>query len=125
MYVAELWRHPVKSLQGESLDEAVVEDSGLASDRRWGIVDCETGKVLTARRVPSLLLASARLTATGVELLLPDGNVLVAPSAHADDVLSKWIGRRVALVHSESIGAGVGEFFQDATDDNSAVVSWT
>jgi hypothetical protein len=44
---------------------------------------------------------------------------------HADDVLSKWIGRRVALVHAESIGAGTGEFFEDATDDNSTVVSWT
>jgi uncharacterized protein YcbX len=125
VHVAELWRHPVKSLQGEPLDEAVVEDSGLSGDRRWGIVDSETGMVLTARRVPSLLLASSRLTDTGVELLLPDGDVLIAPSAHADDVLSKWIGRRVALVHAESFGAGVGEYFEDAIDDNSAVVSWT
>src|SRR5690348_2837053 len=49
VHVAELWRHPVKSLQGEPLDEAVVEDSGLAGDRRWGIVDSETGVVLTGR----------------------------------------------------------------------------
>jgi len=125
VHVAELWRHPVKSLQGESTDEAVVEDPGLAGDRQWGIVDCETGMVLTARRVPSLLLASARLTETGVELLLPDGDVLMAPSAHTDDVLSNWIGRRVALVRAESTGPGVGEYFEDATDDNSAVVSWT
>ena len=125
MRVAELWRHPVKSLQGEPLDEAVVEDSGLVGDRRWGIVDCETGMVLTARRVPSLLLASARRTDTGVEVLLPDGEVVIGPSAHADDVLSMWLGRPVALTHAEAVGAGVGEFFQDATDDDSAVVSWT
>jgi uncharacterized protein YcbX len=120
-----LWRHPVKSLQGERLDEAVVEDSGLSGDRRWGIVDRETGKVLTARRVPSLLLASSRLSNTGIELLLPDGQVLIVPSAHADDVLSKWIGRPVVLVDAESFGAGVGEYYEDATDDESAVVSWT
>ena len=125
VHVVELWRHPVKSLQGEPLDEAVVEDSGLSGDRGWGIVDRETGKVLTARRVPSLLLASARLTDTGVEILLPDGDVLIAPSVHADDALSKWIGRPVALVRAESFGGGVGEYFADATDDNSAVVSWT
>jgi len=75
VHVVELWRHPVKSLQGESLDEAVIEDSGLSGDRRWGIVDRETGMILTARRVPSLLLASSRLTDTGVEVLLPDGEV--------------------------------------------------
>jgi len=125
VHVVELWRHPVKSLQGEPLDEAVVEDSGLSGDRGWGILDRETGKVLTARRVPSLLLASARLTDTGVEIRLPDGDVLIAPSAHADDALSKWIGRPVALVRAESFGVGVGEYFEDATDDNSAVVSWT
>lgn len=125
MRVVELWRHPVKSLQGEALEEAVVEDSGLLGDRRWGIVDCETGMVLTARRVPSLLLAGARCTDSGLEIRLPDGDVLVAPGAEADDALSKWIGRRVEVTNAESHGAGVGEFFEDATDDNSRVVSWT
>jgi uncharacterized protein YcbX len=125
VHVAELWRHPVKSLQGERLDEAVVVDSGLSGDRGFGIVDSETGMVLTARRVPPLLFASSRLTESGVEVRLPDGDVLDAPSAHADDVLSKWIGRRVTLVGAESFGPGIGEFFQDSIDDRSAVVSWT
>jgi uncharacterized protein YcbX len=123
--VVELWRHPVKSLQGEPLDEAVIEDTGLRGDRRLGIVDRDTGMVLTARRAPSLLLATARLTDAGVELVLPDGEVISGPSAEADDALSRWIGRPVALVRAESFGAGVGEFFADATDDESLVVSWT
>jgi uncharacterized protein YcbX len=123
--VAELWRHPVKSLQGEPLEEAVVEATGLFGDRRWGIVDSETGIVLTARRVPVLLLATSCVSDGGVELRLPDGQVLVGPGEHADDVLSTWIGRRVELVNAESVDAGVGEFFEDATDDASAVVSWT
>ena len=66
MHVSELWRHPVKSLQGEPLDEVTVENSGLLGDRKWGIVDQETGMVLTARRVPLLLLASARVGINGV-----------------------------------------------------------
>jgi uncharacterized protein YcbX len=125
VHVVELWRHPVKSLQGESVDDAVVEESGLAGDRRWGIVDRATGMVLTARRVPSLLLASARRTDAGVEVTLPDGDVVDGPSGDADEVLSRWIGRPVALVPAESFGAGVGEFFEDATDDGSTVLSWT
>ena len=63
----------------------------------------------------------SRLSDAGVELRLPDGRTLVAPSADADEVLSEWIGRPVSLVHAESFGAGVGEFFTDATDDASAV----
>jgi uncharacterized protein YcbX len=125
MRVVEVWRHPVKSLQGERLGEAVIEDSGMESDRRWGIVDRESGNVLTAKRVPALLLARARLTEAGVDVVLPDGDVLAAPSAHTDDVLSKWLGRDVALVHAESLASGVGEYFQNAIDEESAIVSWT
>jgi MOSC domain-containing protein len=125
MRVVELWRHPVKSMQGELLTEAVLEDSGLTGDRRMGIVDAETGKVLTARRVPPLLLARSWLADAGVGIELPGGEVLEGPSTDTDEVLSKWIGRPVQLVHAESVEPGVGEFFRDATDDNSAVVSWT
>jgi hypothetical protein len=124
VHVVELWRHPVKSLQGERLDEARVEDSGVSGDRRWGIVDGETGKVLTARREPSLLLASSRLTDTGIEIRLPDGTLLMAPSVDTNDALSRWIGRPVELVPADSVEAGVGEFFEDATDDTSPIVSW-
>jgi uncharacterized protein YcbX len=63
--VTELWRYPAKSLQGERLDAAMVTGKGLDSDRRYAIVDLDTGLGLTARRVPELLFASASLTADG------------------------------------------------------------
>ena len=39
--VLEIWRHPVKSLRGEPLDEAEVTPDGLAGDRGWGIRDLD------------------------------------------------------------------------------------
>lgn len=36
MELVGLWRYPVKSLQGEHLESASVEDSGLVGDRQWG-----------------------------------------------------------------------------------------
>jgi uncharacterized protein len=91
--VLELWRYPVKSLQGELLDEAEVGTLGISGDRHWALFDRETGFGLTARRVPDLLFASARLRADGhVEVVLPDGTV-----TRDDAVLSDWLGRRVEL----------------------------
>jgi uncharacterized protein YcbX len=93
MRVLELWRYPVKSLQGERLPEVALGPYGLAGDRRWALFDARTGLGLTARRVPDLLFASGRLRADGdVEVVLPDGTVT------ADDaVLSRWLGRPVSL----------------------------
>ena len=93
MRVLELWRYPVKSLQGEQLDSVPVTGEGLEGDRQFAIYDVETGLGLTARRVPELLFASARLGDDGsVELTLPDGSL-----ARDDEALSAWLGRRVAL----------------------------
>ena len=55
MRVASLHRYPVKSLQGERLDTAVVGHAGIAGDRAHALRDLSTGVVLTARRDPMLL----------------------------------------------------------------------
>ena len=89
----ELWRYPVKSLQGERLDSAAVQEEGIEGDRRYAIFDLESGLGLTARRVPELLFAAARVIDDDrVQITLPDGSL-----AFDDDVLSAWLGRPVAL----------------------------
>ena len=93
MQVDELWRYPVKSLQGERLTGAEVGPDGLAGDRQWALFDAGTGLGLTARRVPDLLFLTGRLRPDGrVEVVLPDGSV-----TSEDAVLSDWFGRPVAL----------------------------
>ena len=90
--VTSLWRYPVKSLQGEQLEEVVVGPEGLEGDRRFALFDPDTGFGLTARRVPELLFASARWQGDTVEVTLPDGSV-----AEDDAALSRWLGRPVEL----------------------------
>jgi uncharacterized protein YcbX len=97
MRVRQLWRFPVKSLAGHALERSAVGPLGLAGDRVLGLVDLDTGLVLTARRAPQLLLArpvpADDGAAGGWRIALPDGRVT------ADDaVLSDWLGRRVHLL---------------------------
>jgi uncharacterized protein YcbX len=114
--VQEIWRFPVKSLQGERLDTAALGPQGIVGDRGWALFDLDTGFGLTARRVPELLFAAGRLRAGGaVEVVLPDGTV-----TRDDAVLSAWAGRRVALRSAaEATGARRYEIAADADDETS------
>ena len=99
MRVVELWRFPVKSLQGERVEEVEFGTGGVAGDRRYAIFDVATGFGLTARRAPEMLFAAARTTAAGtVEVVLPDGRV-----AADDDALSAWLGKPVQLRSVEEV----------------------
>jgi uncharacterized protein YcbX len=118
MRVVELWRYPVKSLQGERLEAAAVTPEGLEGDRRWAIFDAETGLGLTARRVPQLLFAAARVRADGgVEITLPDGSI-----AFDDAALSAWLGRPVAL---RSAAAQIDRLYENPVDaEHEATSPW-
>lgn len=94
MKVVELWRYPVKSVGGESLRSAPVSEYGIDGDRGWGVFDVQTGMVLTARRTPELLFASARVVGGEVRITLPDGSEVGAGDSR---VLSEWLSRHVEL----------------------------
>jgi hypothetical protein len=54
MFVAELWRYPVKSMGGERLESADLREDGIVGDRTVHAVDAH-GRLVTARSRPDLL----------------------------------------------------------------------
>jgi uncharacterized protein YcbX len=118
MRVLELWRYPVKSLQGERLEVATVTTAGFEGDRRFALFDVDTGFGLTARRVPELLFAAAHLRDDGgVDITLPDGSV-----ARDDKALSAWLGRRVTL---RSADVEVARHYENVVDfEDEATSDW-
>ena len=85
MWIAEIWRYPVKSLRGERLDRATLGPGGIGGDRQV-LVRLPNGTVATARRYPRLLALSGS-TGPGGEALV-DGRMWNSPE----------IGERVAAV---------------------------
>lgn len=120
MRVLELWRYPVKSLQGERLTEAWVGALGMAGDRRWALFDRDTGLGLTARRVPQLLFGSARLRDDGgVAVVLPDGTTTAD-----EEVLSDWLGRRVELRAADERSEAAPTYEAPADEDVPDPTEW-
>jgi len=122
MHVAELWRFPVKSMQGQSVERLALDTAGAVGDRLWGVIDLEAGKVLSAKRTASLLDAQATLDdATGaVTITLPDGAELAAGDPATDTALSAWLGKDVRL-SGPGTEAIAYELTMDPTDDGSEV----
>jgi uncharacterized protein YcbX len=98
--LAEIWRYPVKSMRGEPLAAARVEERGVEGDRRFGILDLERGSILSAKRAPALFLCAARYDGGELSIELPGGEVL-GPGDALDGALSDLVGRDVRLARAE------------------------
>jgi uncharacterized protein len=90
--VSELWRFPVKSMQGERIPEGELTPKGIVGDRRLAALDASDGRVLSAKRYGKLLMASARTESDGsVIISLPDAGEHAADDPAIHDVLSAWL----------------------------------
>ena len=119
MAVTELYRYPVKSMLGESLERCRIDERGLVGDRAYALVDVETGAVASAK-VPRLwgglfgfsarcIGEPERAAPPSVEITFPDGSVHHSGDADIDDALSVAIGRGVRLTATPPDGAGFEE----------------
>ena len=115
--VAELWRFPVKSMRGERVEVADVDDAGLRGDRAYAVVDSATGKVGSAKHPRlwrDLLRCEARFVeepAVGaalppVSIRLPDRSETGSADPDVDARLSALLGHDVQLTTVAPEGNG-------------------
>ena len=112
MGVLAIWRYPVKAMLGELLEAVEVGPGGCEGDRRWVVVDVQTGERIANKRGPT----DPRLRSCRAELLdgsdarlplqitLPDGTALQGDEIEA--ALSELLERHVRLERSRARGDG-------------------
>jgi uncharacterized protein YcbX len=105
-----IWRYPVKSLGGERLESADVDERGIEFDRAWSIFDPATDLTLTARREPRLLFLTATIVDGRPRITTEQGDDL-----SSDEALGAWLGRPVEL---RSVSDGPGTFENPVDVDN-------
>lgn len=126
MHISAIWRYPVKSLGGETLESVDVGRLGPAWDRRWMVTD-PNGVYITQREEPRLALARASmqsgqlvvLTETLETLRVPvepdsgrrlrvqvwrDSCASVALGGIAREWFSDFLGRHCELVYLPEVG---------------------
>jgi uncharacterized protein len=139
--VVGLWRYPVKSMMGEEVNATGVTERGLVGDRRFAVVDAETGKVAGAKnprkwgnffdfRAAYVEPPQGKSKLPAVRLTLPDGTVVTSDQADLAQILSEALGREVAFAQAqqgeESSGATAEEYWPDleGLDYRDTVTEW-
>lgn len=124
--VQEIWRYPVKSMQGERLAEAAVSELGIDGDRRLALRDVASGKLVSAKQNRDILGAGATLVDGRATIRLPDSREIADDDSEIDAVLSQWLGRDVVLERAGPDTSGVYDFYADPEDETSEVIEfWT
>lgn len=99
--VSAIWRYPASSLGGEAQPALDMTASGVAGDRLFGLVETVTGEPARPDRDPKwhpVPRIRARLAADGsLEVAVPAGDWMAAPSATSDAALSDFLGFPVSL----------------------------
>lgn len=102
--VREIWRYPIKSMQGESIARSELSELGILGDRGWALRDERTGEIRGGKKFPSLMACSARYLEEPKddsicisEVTFPDGKKLNTNDGTIDAQLSAYLGREVTL----------------------------
>ena len=97
MKVLSLWRYPVKSMQGERLEQVDIGPNGMARDRQRAVVDPASGVSLSAK-LYAVLLRCRAWTIDGQTMIgLPAGGEFPADSPDAAEALSELLKRQVVI----------------------------
>lgn len=128
--IGEIRRHPVKSMQGETLDRARLSaDGGVAGDRAFAVLDVETGRVASAKhpRQWERVFACRATYATGaadapVRIRLPDGAEVTSDDPDVHRALSRALGRTVRLISRAEAAGRTREADRTPDGGESAVI---
>lgn len=122
--VAQLWRYPVKSFQGEQVERLELGPGGAMGDRTLAVVDPAARKVLSGKRYPALLMASARLDGDDIVLTLPNGSSHEASDPTVHGALSAWLDLDVRLEVPPADTVFPMEMHTGMSDDTTPVFDW-
>lgn len=124
MTIAALYRYPIKSMLGESLTRAVLDERGVVGDRAYALLDVESG-IIASAKVPQrwgmLLEFSAAFSgepvpgepAPPVTITFPDGSTRRSDDPEIDQTLSAVLGREVELITTPPDGSAFEELWVD------------
>ncbi len=123
-HLKNLWRYPVKSMQGEALEASAVRPQGLLGDRTHALWDHQTSRVASAKnpkKWATLLDCQARFLQSpqvdqplpAVQIDLPNGTTVNSQQSNVHSQLSQWVGREVQFLATVPEQPSLDQYWPD------------
>jgi len=100
----QIWRYPVKSTRGETVDSTGITSTGIAGDRGWAIRDDSVGEIRGGRNLPNLLHCSSRYLEEPITnplpapmITMPDGTEILSDDPDTSRLMSELVGKPVSI----------------------------
>jgi uncharacterized protein len=103
MHLQQIYRYPLKSALGETLERAEASPGGVAGDRVFALLDRATGLVVSAKR-PKLWRSMLQLSAgtlpgeSEIAVRFPDGQVLSSKGVELAPALKRFLGHDIEIL---------------------------
>jgi uncharacterized protein YcbX len=132
MFLASLWRYPVKSMMGEELNTAVITDNGLLGDRSYALLDSETNKIVSAKnpkKWPEIFYFYARFNQSPelnkpipeISITLPNGKIVNSGQDDIKQLLSAALNRDVNLTKRAPTEASLEQYWPEYDGEDNEI----
>ena len=132
MFLASLWRYPVKSMMGEELNTAVITDNGLLGDRSYALLDSETNKIVSAKnpkKWPEIFYFYARFNQPPelnkpipkISITLPNGKIVNSDQDDIKQLLSAALNRDVNLTKRAPTEASLEQYWPEYDGEDNEI----
>lgn len=102
--IKEIWRFPVKSMQGDTITEARVSSHGVLGDRVWAMRDEARAEIQWGKKYPLLMQCKARYLnepdgagPAPVAVTFPDGETINSNDERVHQKLTELLGATATL----------------------------
>ena len=122
--IGQLWQYPVKSMQGELVDQVTFGPGGAIGDRAYGFLDVASNRLVSCKhphRYKDMLQCYATFVkppqagepAPAVRVTFPDGDSIEGDNDAIAKKVSELLGREVRMVTSVPEGVGYEEIWPE------------
>ena len=102
MLLSEIWTYPIKACRGIAVTEGECEARGLRHDRRWMVVDAETGRFVSQREDARLARVDVAMHEDGYRVRCDVGELALPEQLEGDQrEVTIWNDTLAAVEHVE------------------------